>query len=181
MRRWNDDSGDWQGLDSNTQQPRYRAIAESIQERCPLNSSILDVGCGQGLLARYLPESFTYAGIEPSLKAAATSTRICWTMTAEQFLHNASVRQWDCIVFSEMLYYCRNPRAVIIGFSKLLRPDGVIAISIYQKHDTWKGRLGLSMTNARCTRLVKRLFSHRWCLARNCIVGNRWWLLVGRP
>jgi len=46
-------------------------------------------------------------------------------MTAEQFLHNASVRQWDCIVFSEMLYYCRNPRAVIIGFSKLLRPDGV--------------------------------------------------------
>ncbi len=182
---WNDDSGDWQGLSSATERPRYLEIARVICEVCP-SGAVLDVGCGEAILAQYLPESITYTGIEPSAKAlklAAAGAR-CHHMTAEDFV--AGGERWDCIIFNEMLYYSRDPRALLQKFAMLLQGNGIIVVSIYQKRDSWSARLRLSMTNRRCTRIVKEFIVHeRWNVELDKRIGQfdsePWWLLVARP
>ncbi|MGH9345383.1 MAG: hypothetical protein ACRD19_16675 [Terriglobia bacterium] len=47
---WDDDAGNWQGLASSTQEPRYRTIAGFIDRFCG-NGLILDVGCGEAVLS----------------------------------------------------------------------------------------------------------------------------------
>jgi 2-polyprenyl-3-methyl-5-hydroxy-6-metoxy-1,4-benzoquinol methylase len=183
--KWNDDFGDWQGLSSDTQHPRYREIALVVVEFCR-SGSVLDVGCGEAVLADYLPGSVTYVGIEPSVKAAAVaSAKVhCRHSTAENFV--AGEERWDCIVFNEMLYYSQAPQGLLLKFSKLLRPNGIIIISIYQKRDSWRARFRFSMTNARCTRIVKSFIaSEHWAVEQDRKIGQLdrepWWLLVARP
>ena len=183
--KWNDDYGDWQGLTSDTQKPRYKEIARVVGEFCP-SGSVLDVGCGEAILADYLPGSVTYTGIEPSAKAAAVSSAKvhCHHTTAEDFI--SGEERWDCIVFNEMLYYLYAPQALLQKFSRLLRPNGIIIISIYQKRASWRALIRFSMTSARCTRIVKAFIaSEQWTVEYDQKIGQPsrepWWLLVARP
>lgn len=182
---WDDDSGDWQGLMSNAEQPRYQQIARTIAELCP-TGSVLDVGCGEAILSQYLPGSVTYTGIEPSGKASrlASERVLCHQTTAEDFVSSGG--RWDCIVFNETLYYSRNPKALLLKFSRILRPDGIILISIYQKRDSWRARFRFSMTNSRCTRIVKAFIAREnWNIERDQKIGQLdrepWWMVVVRP
>ena len=65
MRRWDDQKGDWQGLQDSTQLPRYHAIATLLVGRM----RVLDIGCGEALLARHLLPGVQYQGVEPSRTA----------------------------------------------------------------------------------------------------------------
>jgi 2-polyprenyl-3-methyl-5-hydroxy-6-metoxy-1,4-benzoquinol methylase len=183
--KWNDDYGDWQVLASDIQEPRYQEIARIVGEFCP-SGSVLDVGCGEAVLAPYLPESVTYAGIEPSAKALAASIAKvpCRHTTAEDFTSGGE--RWDCIIFNEMLYYSQDPQSLLLKFSSFLKPNGIVIISIYQKRDSLRARLGFSMTNARCTRIVKALVAReQWTVERDQRIDRPhrqpWWLLVARP
>ena len=184
--KWNDDYGDWQGLACDIQQPRYQEIARIVGEFCP-SGSVLDVGCGEAILADYLPKSVNYTGIEPSAKAlvAVSSTKVpCRHTTAEDFI--SGEEPWDCIIFNEMLYYSQDPQSLLLKFSNFLKPNGIVIISIYQKRDSLRARLGFSMTNARCTRIVKAFIaSKQWTVEKDQKIGRPdrepWWLLVVRP
>jgi SAM-dependent methyltransferase len=58
--------GRWDYLDSPSEAPRYAVIAGYIHRR-PDAACVLDVGCGSGLLYRYLDQSrVTYRGIDVS-------------------------------------------------------------------------------------------------------------------
>ena len=60
-----DNAGDWQGLDSAVQAPRYAAIAQ-ILHTFQADSKVLDIGCGEAVLRSWLPKDVSYTGIEPS-------------------------------------------------------------------------------------------------------------------
>jgi len=84
------------------------------------------------------------------------------------------------------LYYSQDPQALLLKFSRLLRTDGVIIVSIFQKRDSWRARLRLSMTNSRCTRIVKAVIAReQWTIEQNQMIGQHniepWWLLAARP
>jgi len=182
---WDDNFGDWQGLESDSQHPRYQEIARMVEEFCK-GDSVLDVGCGEAVLANYLPGAITYSGLEPSTKALTVSKTkgTCHHATAETFLPGDE--QWDAIVFNEMLYYSPDPPAVLAKFAKCLRPNGIIIISIYQKRDSWRALFGSSMTNARCTKLVKAFVAReQWIVEKTRELNQEgaepWWLLVTRP
>ena len=49
MIRYDENAGDWQGLDSQDQAPRYLEIA-SILKNFGADLDVLDVGCGEALL-----------------------------------------------------------------------------------------------------------------------------------
>lgn len=182
---WNDDSGDWKGLASETERPRYEQIARLVSEFCP-SGSVLDVGCGEAVLASYLARSVSYTGVEPSAKASGTAASkvTCHHATAEDFAPERE--KWDCIIFNEMLYYSKAPRMLLEKFSKFLRPHGIIIISIYQRRASWHDRIRFSMTNARSTKIVRNFIaSEGWAVERQHDIANPgrepWWLLVTRP
>ena len=54
MKNWDGEFGDWRGLDSEGQRPRYEAIAAELLKRAP--ASVLDVGCGEAVLYDFIVE-----------------------------------------------------------------------------------------------------------------------------
>jgi 2-polyprenyl-3-methyl-5-hydroxy-6-metoxy-1,4-benzoquinol methylase len=182
VKSWNDLSGDWQGLTSETQAPRYQAIARMINQFCPVGS-VLDVGCGEAVLSAYLPKEATYFGIEPSAKAGESAVTRCGrdcilNCTGEDF--DAGKRRWDCVVFNEVLYYSRHPVALLDKYSKLVKRGGIIIVSIYQKRGNliktqlmhWLDR-DRPMSNVYCTRVVHSfMFRRGWRLQEDTLIAK---------
>ena len=134
MNPHEDTAGDWQGLDSPGQAPRYAAIAEMLR-RLQADAKVLDVGCGEGVLRSWLPARASYTGIERSRlaarsAAAAAPSAVVVNASAEQY--EASAEHFDSIVFSEMLYYVSDPVGLVRRYVPLLSPGGLILCSIYQ-------------------------------------------------
>lgn len=134
VRGWNDDAGDWRGLDSSGQAPRYAAIAE-ILHTFKSDTKVLDVGCGEAVLRAWLPDYTDYTGIERSSVAVRIAVqrnslaRIIHT-TAESF--DARGERFASIVFNEMLYYTADPVGLLKKYAALLSHGGVILCSIYE-------------------------------------------------
>jgi 2-polyprenyl-3-methyl-5-hydroxy-6-metoxy-1,4-benzoquinol methylase len=194
-KSWNDNAGDWQNLAATNQVPRYEAIARIIDTFCP-GGSILDIGCGEAVLLSYLLTPAKYLGLEPSMKAAelartkAARDNILHT-TAEDF--DAGKRQWDCVIFNEMLYYTRAPLTLVRKYAGLLRPHGIMIVSIFQKPDRSLKRRLLEwalpdvISNMRCTKIVYRLMAtNGWTIEVDDFVAmpgtsDCWRIFAARP
>lgn len=152
--------GDWQGLAAAEQGPRYAAIARMLEG----SLSILDVGCGEGVLLDWLA-GHNYIGIDRSV-AAVISGR---TLRPSATLINCSATDFqpkskvDAVVFNEMLYYVADPVGMVRRFSAHLRPGGRVVCSIYRKAGRPSWRQGLAhaldrrrpMSNVHCEELVR--------------------------
>jgi SAM-dependent methyltransferase len=159
---WNDQTGDWQGLEPVT--PNYHAIIDLVKNHSA-SPYVLDIGCGTGVLGRCL-SCCVYTGIEPSSIAAAAAREygVIYNKTAEDFEPRAM--KWDCIIFNEVLYYCHDPIGLLCKYQKYLKPGGILIVSIYQKGSTptlkqrwlhWLDRRR-PMTNLHCSKMVNKLF-----------------------
>lgn len=99
-------------------------------------ASILDVGCGEGLLAeklKVLPYT-SYLGIDVSCEAIASATARLGdarsrfeVAEAESFQSDA---RCDVIVFNQSLYYLPDPARVMTHYRGLLSPQGRIIVSM---------------------------------------------------
>ena len=152
MKQYDDLSGDWQGLDSGSQSARYAAIAEMLR-KWGVDDIVLDVGCGEAVLRRWLPRKSRYTGLEPSSLAASRAKRAVPSATiihatAESF--HSEFDKYDCVIFNEMLYYTSNPVGLIQKYTSVLTSRGVILCSIFQKKD------GFALKRA-----LQRLFDSR--------------------
>jgi SAM-dependent methyltransferase len=185
MKNWNDDFGDWQGLACPEQVARYQHIASLVTKFC--RGHLLDVGCGEAVLRRFLPPSLSYFGIEPSAKAGNGRTDIACA-SAESFA--AGSNRWDCIVFNEVLYYSRDPLYLLRKYAQFLIPNGKIIISIYQKPEALSLKTRLlhylyprrPVSNLHCTQMVSDFISRqRWAIETDDLVAGRWRIWTTRP
>lgn len=102
---------------------------------------VLDIGCGNGALARELTDaSISYVGTDISQTAldrarevAPYGTYVQATMDQDPDLEG----RYDLIIFSEVLLYGDYERVLLIH-KKYLKPDGRIIVSLY---DTWRTKL----------------------------------------
>ncbi|MEI9995682.1 MAG: methyltransferase domain-containing protein [Rhizomicrobium sp.] len=110
-------------------------------------ASILDVGCGAGLLAKklkVLPYK-SYLGIDLSPQAVAQAqdeadARTAFAVSgAEDF---QSDRRFDVIIFSQILNYIPQPDALLSRYAKFLTPQGRIIVSLY---DSGRNRAAWSL------------------------------------
>jgi len=127
----------WDSVRSLEQAPHYGIIASYVIEG--EGKSVLDVGCGIGLLALYCPHRVYYHGIDISLEAIDT---------AKTFLHYSKVeiadatdykprRAYDYIVFNETLYYMDDPVSVLKRYTPKIA--FIISIcSMADKDSVWK-------------------------------------------
>ena len=63
-----DMDGDWQGSDATVHIPRFRVIGQMLHYH-GIDTSVLDIGCGEGRLRQWLPTNARYVGIEQSQAA----------------------------------------------------------------------------------------------------------------
>ncbi|HET9122618.1 MAG TPA: class I SAM-dependent methyltransferase [Acidiferrobacteraceae bacterium] len=135
---WNESykNGRWMYLRGLPELGHYSIIAGYLGTVAP-RGSVLDIGCGEGLLCRLLPAApaLEYTGIDLSSRAidaaraefsAAGRSFVC-----ADFCHYQPERSWDAIVFNESLYYAPEPRLVLTRYARYLKPNGVFVISMY--------------------------------------------------
>jgi trans-aconitate methyltransferase len=134
-------TGIWGHFPSDDQAPRYRAVAAAIDQGLTVPGTILDIGCGNGVLAHYLspPAVARYAGVDISWVAVTAAQQACAGLGTEFLV--ADLRSWvppttaAVVVFNESLYYLVRPVQVVHRFAAGLHPGGEIVVSMY--HERW--------------------------------------------
>jgi 2-polyprenyl-3-methyl-5-hydroxy-6-metoxy-1,4-benzoquinol methylase len=111
---------------------RFLLLSAIIREH-QTPGSVLDVGCGIGLL-RPLLRDFTYTGVDLSQSDIATArasqlgTFVC--ANADEWEPDES---FDVVVFNESLYYLSDFNAALRKYSERIKPGGILAASIFRK------------------------------------------------
>jgi trans-aconitate methyltransferase len=114
---------------------RYSLIA-GYCDHFQRGGAILDVGCGQGLLADRLgPQRYSrYLGIDSSREAICHASRTRDDRTrfvqADAAVYVPEGR-FDVIVFNESLYCFADPSACLLRYAGSLADRGVFVVSMY--------------------------------------------------
>lgn len=130
-------AGEWSDLAHLEELARYSVIAGYIQFFNP-GGSVLDVGCGEGILLQRLnSEAYgRYVGIDVSQAAIDRAEKredhqIHFAQAdAEKYVPSES---FDAIIFNEVLYILDQPLDVVQRYESWLRPGGIFIISFYEK------------------------------------------------
>jgi SAM-dependent methyltransferase len=129
--------GDWSYLRDASESPRYAALAGCIVMRLATGTaSVLDLGCGPGILREHLPDRAIarYTGIDLSKEAVASARSPRRRGSAFMV---ASIDEWqpdqqyDAIVFNEVLYYLPQPLDSMRRYEHWLKPDGSLYVSMW--------------------------------------------------
>jgi 2-polyprenyl-3-methyl-5-hydroxy-6-metoxy-1,4-benzoquinol methylase len=115
--------------------PRYSLLLGYLR-MYPGRPSVLDIGCGTGLLRRFLSsEDFTtYNGIDISAGAIKRTRALADSRTSFG-LGDALTGQLpsaDVVVLNEVLYYAPSPGALLERVAALINPGGFVLASIYR-------------------------------------------------
>ncbi len=128
-------TGHWRCLESIEELAHYSLIVGYASALAP--TTILDVCCGQGVLAGHLkPVPYQrYLGIDFSSDAVGKASHLHADARTSFVVADArafaSEEVFDLIVFNECLYYFGNPTEMIRKYVKNLAPKGKIIISMF--------------------------------------------------
>jgi SAM-dependent methyltransferase len=127
---------------------RYACVS-ALVDHFANEGPMLDLGCGNGVLAKYIRALSTVriVGVDYSQRAidqaAAHAIPNCEFVCADIRTFSPS-EAYSLIVFNESLYYLRDSAALLHRFTRHLLPDGVYMISMFRTPLTnraW-GRVG---------------------------------------
>jgi 2-polyprenyl-3-methyl-5-hydroxy-6-metoxy-1,4-benzoquinol methylase len=136
--QWDEEygSGRWDYLGDVSELARFSIVVGYCSILRP-NGSILEVGCGPGILMRRLRTVgyASYFGVDLS-KEAIEQAKVHQNENTRFQVANAETFQlsecYDVIVFNEMMFYLTDPRGVFLRYAKHLRPGGMVIISMYR-------------------------------------------------
>ncbi|WP_316759926.1 class I SAM-dependent methyltransferase [Pedobacter aquatilis] len=128
--------GTWDYLSLEDEQDHYLSVVKMYDDYVK-GGSILDVGCGQGVLYSYLskqeiPHS-SYLGIDIASSAiqAAKTNHPNAAFQQLDFDSQSLLQKFDVIIFNETLYYFNRPLNTLKKcIAKNLNSGGLILISI---------------------------------------------------
>jgi 2-polyprenyl-3-methyl-5-hydroxy-6-metoxy-1,4-benzoquinol methylase len=129
-------NGRWTYMRQRTQLVRYSIIAGYCHSFKP-GASILDIGCGEGILKEHLsPHLYThYLGMDLSEQAISRAKALFEDDNHEFLVANMEQyepdRSFDVIVFNECLYYASDPVSLVKKYERYLNDSGIFIISMY--------------------------------------------------
>ncbi len=115
---------------------RVDFITNVLKESLPLQSRILDVGCGNGVISRHLGRvGFRVIGIdvsEKTIEKARASTTLpnvsFMNKSAEELI--AEGEQYDAVICSEVLEHLKNPAALLQVLHGCLKENGKLIVTV---------------------------------------------------
>jgi SAM-dependent methyltransferase len=145
-------NGQWECLRGKQEFAHYTVVAGYIQrEKRPV--SLLDIGCGEGVILHYLNLDLIkqYTGLDV---AQAALDKISPRRKQDDYICSSLEnyrpdRGWDVILFNEVLYYTFDPVKHLKQFETALNAGGFYVISMFRKNNPFA-------TNNRCIRRVRR-------------------------
>jgi SAM-dependent methyltransferase len=142
--------GRWDYLKSLEEMSRYAVIAGYCLHGGDV-SSVLDLGCGSGLLRRWLRSvgRIEYVGVDRS-KTAIDAAKKEWTdgltdFVAMDIATYVPDRKFDVIIFNEVLYYLDQPGDILGRFGDFLKENGRFVISLWddpESQQAWRRSRG---------------------------------------
>jgi len=124
----------WRVRGLHTFQPRYQIMAEVIEP----SSTVLDIGCGEGLLLEYLTETRGISGCGVDIAPEAVKLARARGVEAEvaDILHWEIKQEYDYIILSEVLEHLANPEEVIAKVRERFRKALLVSVPNigYYKH-----------------------------------------------
>lgn len=141
-QRWNKQykSGRWKNLRSDKERERYSTIIEFIAKHGNNNPSVLDLGCGEGILCeRMKNESYIeFVGMDfssESIKQAVEKNLDKAVFKVADLHYFKPEQKYDVIVFNEAFYYVHDSEKakVLQIMMDALTENGIIINSIYRE------------------------------------------------
>lgn len=130
--------GVWDHMNDLNQLGRYSIIIGYLK-LFKLGGSILDVGCGDGLIQKKLATNdySKYIGIDLSTEAIRRASKIAGENV--QFISKDMEKydtneKFDAIIFNESVYYVGDSRVLNLlkKYKRYIKEDGIFIISMFQ-------------------------------------------------
>ncbi|HYA26286.1 MAG TPA: class I SAM-dependent methyltransferase [Terriglobales bacterium] len=151
---------------------RYRKRSfmarEAVLQKCLEGRSLsgqiwLDAGCGTGTLSRWLAARGCHVlGVDASPEMIAAASQFTRLPAAEPRFERAHIEHLgmqdgscDGLLCSSVLEYVANPTACLTEFSRVLKPGGLLLVSIPNRHSL------VRQVQLRCHQLSS-LMGTRW-------------------
>jgi 2-polyprenyl-3-methyl-5-hydroxy-6-metoxy-1,4-benzoquinol methylase len=127
-------AGRWDCLGELSELARFSVLAGYICHLKP-GGTVLDTGCGQGVLLRRLPVSCysKYVGIDVSASAISVAQEHAnerSTFLAADCEQYSPTEQFDVMVFNEVLCCLRDPLGIVARYARSLNPGGLLLVSL---------------------------------------------------
>jgi len=127
-------AGRWDFLAQLSELGRFSILAGYICHLKP-GGSVLDTGCGQGVLLRRLPSYCysKYVGIDVSgsaISVAQKQQNERSTFLAADCEEYSPAEHFDVIVFNEVLCCLRDPLRTVERYARSLNPGGLLLVSL---------------------------------------------------
>ena len=133
---------------SHLEQSKHHIVADWVNNVVS-DSLILDIGCGIGYLSHLIEKE--YIGIDLCHDALSIAKRLvcrrCGTLTDASYLRDFIVADmnhlpfhessFDCVVFSDSIYYSRNVRRALRESFSVLKTHGVGVILHHSQRFVW--------------------------------------------
>jgi len=137
--RWETEyrAGRWAYLKGLQEAARYGVVTAWLRHTMR-PGALLDVGCGEAILAghlardrvtRYVGVDVSQAALELATLDAAWARLVCGRL--EDFTP-APGERFAAIVFNEVLFFTDQPGAMLARYRGWLAPDGIAIVSMYQ-------------------------------------------------